>query len=138
MNADSGCRILGWAEAETLFAGTLGIAPVELARFDSPHYLERSRIASWEKLSDHAIFRRLEAPSSLLGTVGVVSELSYARDLGVFLVEGRFLNDFVDGYLDRYGECLFSGGDTFFIFSQENLLLFFHHSGFIFRYRLPL
>ena len=91
-------------------------------------------IESWSTHSDKYLFDKvLKIVKNKKGTILVVSELSFLKNMGAFLLRDNNAEKFVDDYFNCFGESLFNG-DTYFVFYEANVVVCFHHSGYLFLY----
>jgi len=94
------------------------------------------RIEDWENLSDASILKRIRLDKFTSSTLYAITDISYIKDEGLFVVEPENIKNFISIYSKKYRECFFNG-DVIFILPRENMIIYFHHCGELLLFSLP-
>jgi hypothetical protein len=91
--------------------------------------LEWRRTAGWDKEDDVVVATKAGLfEAGFAGATLIVTEASFFRDLGAFLIDGDDLQRFVSEHLIRYGEVFFNG-DVVIVEMHGSRIWLFHHEG---------
>jgi hypothetical protein len=87
------------------------------------------RFEAWEAWDDVALAKAIGLVATAFeGDVFVLTEASFALNLGAFLIPASYLDQLVTEHLERYGECFFNG-DVVVLEASGKKLWLFHHEG---------
>lgn len=131
---------ISWSQAEKTLAKITGATVFEIEKIIRVRRVipfRTNMIESWEELSDEEILASLDINDFLEGEIYIITDLSYVKNLGVFVVTPENINDLVTNYLTFYKECFFNG-DVVVISPNVRKMFVFDHNGILSCYNLPL
>lgn len=91
-------------------------------------------VFDWEKTADIELLQGLAGSIGEVGLLYIVTDISYIKNREAFGVRSDRLADFVDHYVEWFGESLFNG-DVIVLATEHNALCIFHHEGMMLRWR---
>jgi hypothetical protein len=110
----------------------IGTAPKSLTPDAVASLLDRlvwTRIELWEEYSDLDLAKAIGLTSAALeGSILVVTEVSFARGLGAFMLPASQIERFVSAHCELFGESFFNG-DVIVLHASTARLWMFHHEG---------
>src|SRR5437588_389666 len=117
------------SELETLVGAPLNrVDPDALA--DVLDDLTWMPIVGWSELSDQRIAVESGLSSSeVSGTMVVVTDVSFYKSGGAFVMDTDRFVEFLDWHRKEFGERVFSGGDVIAWVREARRLWLFHHEG---------
>lgn len=83
---------------------------------------------NWEELSDEEVWRHLSSHNTKFSEIFVITEASYRKNLGAFVIKREQVQPFVANYLTSFGERLFNG-DVIIVNIDQSTVSAFHHEG---------
>jgi len=87
------------------------------------------QIADWEKMTDHELLEKTGfAEAENCADLMVISEASFFRNKGAFLIRKSDLRDFTSDHLASIGECMYSG-DLIIVSLDDGATWIFSHEG---------
>ncbi|MBI0552776.1 hypothetical protein [Pectobacterium parmentieri] len=132
-------KTINWDESNKLLDDIIGIHAVELAtlshsNINKPAYC--LRIDNWQDLYDIDVYKIIcnEISSE---KIYIISDLSYSKNIGVFCINNKNIEEFILAYNEVYDEFIFED-DAFLIFPDENIMIIYQHEGYYMLYTLPL
>lgn len=85
-------------------------------------------LEDWLNTDDLDILHCLESLYPFEGKLIIVTDASYKKDLGPFIVEANRINEFIENHYKNYNE-YFLDTDVIIINLEKKLVWIFHHEG---------
>lgn len=131
---------ISWEDADNYLFNCLGFKVCKLSdieAFPSNVFYTYCKIDGWEEKSDFDILMEIGVPIDTSVILYAITDVSYARNIGLFKINPSDIMDFWDCYYHAFNECFFNG-DTILILPDEKKLFYFQHDGYTMKVNLPL
>ena len=103
----------------------------------SPNFLKLKVLENWENEDDITIFETININTYLKGEIYIINDASFIHNV-IFETRDNEISDFITLFpTDKYRGGIFNG-DVYFISLSSMNLVYFHHNGIWFLYKLPL